>query len=55
MARNKMQNDSLPGYWVVGMAASLIISRDDYDLTANWRDLTNVGKFTDHNPSKGRS
>lgn len=40
---------------VVGMAASLIILWDDYDLTANWRDFTDRGMFTNHDPEHGRT
>jgi ribosomal protein S18 acetylase RimI-like enzyme len=40
---------------VVGMAASLIILWDDYDLTASWRDFTDSGMFTNHDPSRGRT
>ncbi len=40
---------------VVGMAASLIILWDDYDMTASWRDFTDTGMFTNHDPSRGRT
>ncbi len=40
---------------VVGMAASLIILWDDYDLTASWRDFTDTGMFTNHDPLRGRT
>jgi GNAT superfamily N-acetyltransferase len=40
---------------VIGMAASLIILWDDYDLTGNWRDFTDHGMFTNHDPSLGRT
>lgn len=40
---------------VVGMAASLIIFWDDYDMTANWRDFTDAGMFTNHDPKNGRT
>jgi GNAT superfamily N-acetyltransferase len=36
---------------VVGMAASLIVLWDDYDLHAPWRDFTATGMFTNHNPA----
>jgi GNAT superfamily N-acetyltransferase len=36
---------------VVGMAASLIIAWDDYDLDMAWRDFTNEGLFTNHDPA----
>lgn len=40
---------------LVGMAASLIIRWDDYDLHGSWRDFTAVGMFTNHDPSQGRT
>ncbi len=36
---------------VVGMAASLIVSWDDYEMDGNWRDFTDVGRFTNHDTS----
>jgi GNAT superfamily N-acetyltransferase len=36
---------------VVGMAASLIIDWDDYDLADNWRDFTDAGMFTNFDPA----
>lgn len=36
---------------IVGMAASLIISWDDYDLGGSWRDFTDSGLFTNHDPT----
>jgi ribosomal protein S18 acetylase RimI-like enzyme len=39
---------------VVGMAASLIVHWDDYDLDDNWRDFTDAGMFTNHDP-EGRT
>ena len=33
---------------VVGMAASLIVDWDDYDLGDSWRDFTEAGMFTNH-------
>ena len=39
---------------VVGMAASLIVLWDDYDLDMNWRDFTDTGMFTNHDP-QGRT
>lgn len=36
---------------VVGMAASLIISWDDYELQGSWRKFTDSGLFTNHDPS----
>lgn len=40
---------------VVGMAASLIVLWDDYDMQANWRDFTDRGMFTNHDPEHGRT
>ncbi len=40
---------------VVGMAASLVIAWDDYDVDMNWRDFTNEGLFTNHDPAMGRT
>jgi len=40
---------------IVGMAASLIILWDDYEMTANWRDFTDTGMFTNHDPEHGRT
>ncbi len=35
---------------VLGMAASLVLSWDDYDLADAWRDFTDLGMFTNHDP-----
>lgn len=40
---------------VVGMAASLIIDWDDYELEDNWRDFTDHGWFTNHDTENGRT
>lgn len=40
---------------VVGMAASLIVDWDDYDMRASWRDFTEHGTFQNHNPTTGRT
>ncbi|MGE0886469.1 MAG: GNAT family N-acetyltransferase [Blastocatellales bacterium] len=40
---------------IVGMAASLIIVWDDYEMTASWRDFTDAGMFTNHDPEHGRT
>jgi GNAT superfamily N-acetyltransferase len=40
---------------VVGMAASLIVLWDDYDTKASWRDFTDGGMFTNHDPDRGRT
>src|SRR5690625_790780 len=36
---------------VIGMAASLILSWDDYDRLDNYNDLTDSGYFHNHDPS----
>lgn len=36
---------------VVGMAASLILLWDDYEIDDNWRDVTDHGMFTNHDPA----
>lgn len=40
---------------VVGMAASLIVLWDDYDIQTNWHDFTDRGMFTNHDPLHGRT
>lgn len=40
---------------VLGMAASLIVSWNDYDLKSSWRDFTDHGMFTNHDPQRGRT
>lgn len=40
---------------VVGMASSLIVFWDDYEMETNWRDFTDNGLFTNHDPGKGRT
>jgi ribosomal protein S18 acetylase RimI-like enzyme len=40
---------------ILGMAASLIVRWDDYDLTTHWRDFTDNGMFTNHDPERGRT
>lgn len=40
---------------LVGMAASLIVFWDDYDMKTSWRDFTDHGMFTNHDPEKGRT
>ena len=40
---------------VVGMAASLIVRWDDYETSGTWRDFTNHGYFTNHDPETGRT
>ncbi len=36
---------------LVGMAASLIVLWDDYDVQGSWRDFTDRGMFTNHDPA----
>ena len=36
---------------VVGMAASLIVMWDEYEVQDNWRDMTDYGMFTNHDPA----
>jgi GNAT superfamily N-acetyltransferase len=40
---------------VVGMAASLIVHWEDYDPMEHWRDFTDSGMFTNHDPVRGRT
>lgn len=40
---------------IVGMAASLVVRWDDYELTDSWRDFTEGGMFTNHDPVHGRT
>jgi GNAT superfamily N-acetyltransferase len=40
---------------VVGMAASLIVVWDDYEMESSWRDITDYGMFTNHDPKRGRT
>lgn len=40
---------------IVGMAASLIVYWDDYDMSTSWRDFTAAGMFTNHDPALGRT
>jgi GNAT superfamily N-acetyltransferase len=40
---------------LVGLALSLIIRWDDYNLTDSWLDFTNYGMFTNHDPVSGRT
>jgi GNAT superfamily N-acetyltransferase len=35
---------------LLGMAASLIVLWDDYEIDTNWRDMTDHGMFTNHDP-----
>lgn len=40
---------------VLGMAASLIVLWDDYDMQQDWRDFTAGGTFRNHDPEHGRT
>ena len=40
---------------IIGMAASLIVPWDDYDMDTNWRDFTAGGTFENHDPIHGRT
>ncbi len=40
---------------IVGMAASLIVLWNDYDLTTSWKDFTDGGMFTNHDPEQGHT
>ena len=40
---------------IVGMAASLIVNWEDYDLADTWKDFTDGGMFTNHDPEHGRT
>jgi GNAT superfamily N-acetyltransferase len=46
---------ALDGDTVVGMAASLVVLWDDYDFDTSWRDFTDQGMFTNHDPVRGRT
>lgn len=39
------------GGLIVGMAASLIVLWDDYEMHGAWRDFTDGGYFTNHDPA----
>jgi len=40
---------------VIGSASSLIVLWDDYDMSMSWRDFTDHGMFTNHDPVRGRT
>lgn len=40
---------------IVGMAASLIVLWNDYETDMDWRDFTDHGMFTNHDPQNGRT
>jgi GNAT superfamily N-acetyltransferase len=44
-----------PSGLVVGMAASLIVLWDDYEFDHSWREITDAGFFTTHDPESGRT
>jgi len=46
--------EEVPTGEIVGMAASLIILWDDYSMEMSWRDFTDFGMFTNHDP-EGRT
>lgn len=43
------------GDQIVGMAASLIILWADYDHFGSWREFTDAGYFTNHDPVNGKT
>jgi GNAT superfamily N-acetyltransferase len=40
---------------IVGMASSLIVRWDEYEITTSWRDFTDHGMFTNHDPEHGHT
>jgi len=40
---------------IVGMAATLIVLWDDYEMGDSWRDFTDHGMFTNHDPEHGHT
>lgn len=40
---------------VVGIAFSLIVNWDDYSMRDSWRDFTDAGYFTNHDPTSGKT
>jgi GNAT superfamily N-acetyltransferase len=40
---------------LIAYAASLVINWDDYDFDSPWRDVTEQGFFTNHDPENGRT
>lgn len=44
-----------PAERVVGVASSLVILWDDYGVDMGWRDFTDNGFFTNHDPVRGRT
>jgi GNAT superfamily N-acetyltransferase len=45
----------IPSKRLVGMTASLVVLWDDYEMSDNWRDFTDAGMFTNHDPEHGRT
>jgi Acetyltransferase (GNAT) family len=44
-----------PGETVVGMAASLIVDWDDYNMLDDWERFTADGMFSNHDPVRGNT
>jgi len=40
---------------VLGYGASLIVSWEDYDMDSSWKNFTDKGMFTNHDPVAGRT
>lgn len=40
---------------VVGMASSLIILWEEYEMLEDWSEFTDGGRFTNHDPDEGRT
>lgn len=40
---------------IVGFAFSLIVNWEDYTMQDSWRDFTDAGYFTNHDPEHGRT
>ncbi len=40
---------------IVGVSSSLIVFWDDYEWDTPWRDFTDHGMFTNHNPTTGKT
>lgn len=40
---------------IFGMASSLVVRWDDYEFHSDWRELTDRGYFTNHDPETGRT
>lgn len=46
---------AVAGEQVVGVASSLVIRWDDYEVTGTWGHFTDHGMFTNHDPAGGRT